>query len=213
MEDKVNEQLDPQVKMLEVVGKLNQKDHAQGHICPDVKKWISQGPYNLMQEAKKRLKNAEPSKRDFYQAMVIALEGACVFIERYGRLASRMADKSKNEGSRLEYLKIAESCYALSKSPASNFREAVQSLWFLFVILQMESNASSFSPGRADQYLYPYYIKDMRDGTISLKQALELIEALFIKFNQIVYMRNTKCAEFFAGFPIGFNIAIGGHKY
>ncbi len=212
LEDKIDEQLDPQVKMLEVVGKLNQKDHAQGHICPDVKKWLQVGPYNLMQQAKTKLKNAEPQKREFYEAMIIVLRGACRFIERYGELASQMADKAMAEGSREDYLKIAQTCYALAKSPASNFREAVQSLWFLFVILQMESNASSFSPGRADQYLYSYYAKDIEAGVLTIEEALELIEAMFIKFNQIVYMRNTKSAEFFAGFPIGFNIAIGGQN-
>ena len=74
----------------------------------------------------------------------------------------------------------------------------------------MESNASSFSPGRLDQYLYPFFIRDIKSGIIDLNSALELIEALFIKFNQIVYLRNTHSARYFAGFPIGFNITIGG---
>jgi formate C-acetyltransferase len=68
----------------------------------------------------------------------------------------------------------------------------------------MESNASSFSPGRMDQYLLQYY-KDTDPDT-----ALELIDALFVKFNQIVYMRNAHSARYFAGFPIGFNVTLGG---
>jgi pyruvate formate-lyase/glycerol dehydratase family glycyl radical enzyme len=83
-------------------------------------------------------------------------------------------------------------------------------VWFLFVILQMESNASSFSPGRLDQLLYPYFINDLKSGKITLTYAIELIDALFIKFNQIVYMRNGHSARYFAGFPIGFNITVGG---
>jgi pyruvate formate-lyase/glycerol dehydratase family glycyl radical enzyme len=67
-----------------------------------------------------------------------------------------------------------------------------------------------FSPGRLDQYLYPYFLKDIKSGIIDLNNALELIEALFIKFNQIVYMRNTNSAKYFAGFPTGFNISVGG---
>jgi formate C-acetyltransferase len=76
----------------------------------------------------------------------------------------------------------------------------------------MESNASSFSPGRMDQYLYPYYISDLKSGRIDYEKALELLDALFIKFNQIVYLRNAHSAKYFAGFPIGFNITLGGQK-
>ena len=75
-------------------------------------------------------------------------------------------------------------------------------MWFLIVLLQLESNASSFSPGRADQYLYPYYRRDMDEGRLTLEEAQEILDAAFIKFNQIVYMRNTDGAAFFAGFPI-----------
>lgn len=74
----------------------------------------------------------------------------------------------------------------------------------------MESNASSFSPGRADNYLYPFYKKDIEEGKITKQSALEIIECLWLKFNQIVYLRNQHSAKYFAGFPIGFNIAIGG---
>lgn len=74
----------------------------------------------------------------------------------------------------------------------------------------MESNASSFSPGRMDEFLYPYYKRDIHLGNIDDKKALEIIECLWLKFNEIVYLRNSHSAKFFAGFPIGFNIAIGG---
>lgn len=74
----------------------------------------------------------------------------------------------------------------------------------------MESNASSFSPGRMDQYLYPYYKEDIEKEIISEQDALEIIECLWLKFNRIVYLRNQHSAKYFAGFPIGFNIAIGG---
>jgi formate C-acetyltransferase len=105
---------------------------------------------------------------------------------------------------------VAAECIQLSENPPSTYRQAIQSVWFLFVILQMESNASSFSPGRIDQYLYPYFDKDLKKGTIDLNFAIELLDALFLKFNQIVYMRNAHSAKFFAGFPIGFNCTIGG---
>ena len=105
---------------------------------------------------------------------------------------------------------VANNCLNLTKRPPETFHEAVQSLWFLFVLLHMESNASSFSPGRMDQYLYPYYQKDIESGKISMEDALDILECLWLKFNQIVYLRNQNSAKYFAGFPIGFNIAIGG---
>ncbi|TFG58550.1 MAG: formate C-acetyltransferase/glycerol dehydratase family glycyl radical enzyme, partial [Spirochaetales bacterium] len=74
----------------------------------------------------------------------------------------------------------------------------------------MESNASSFSPGRVDQYLYPYFRKSLEPGEIDLQKALEIIESLWLGFNKIVYLRNSASAHYFAGFPIGFNIALAG---
>ena len=72
--------------------------------------------------------------------------------------------------------RVADNCLSLSQRPPKTFHEAVQSLWFLFVILHMESNASSFSPGRMDQYLYPYYEHDLKEGLISKADALEIFK-------------------------------------
>jgi pyruvate formate-lyase/glycerol dehydratase family glycyl radical enzyme len=105
---------------------------------------------------------------------------------------------------------VARICAKLSEGGAETFREAVQALWFLFALLHLESNASSFSPGRADQYLYPYLRADLDARRLGLDGALEIVEALWLKFNQVVYLRNSHSAAFFAGFPIGFNVALGG---
>ncbi len=211
LEDKIYSRLDPAVVALEPVGKLNQKDHAQGHICPDVQTWIQKGPMGLLREAEERQKSGAKASRDYYEATCIVLKAAAHFISRYAALARALAGAAEGEA-REDYLKVAQTCENLAVRPAETFHEALQSLWFLFVLLQMESNASSFSPGRADQYLYPYFRRDFDSGALALDEAQELVDALFIKFNQIVYMRNTKSAAFFAGFPIGFNIAIGGRK-
>jgi len=211
LEAKIEGDLPNDVKLLEVVGKLNQKDHAQGHICPDVKAWLQKGPSGLRAEAEQKRSAAPKSQKEFYEAVCTVLEGACRFITRYAELAASLAPNAAGD-QRAEYLRISRVCSRLASAPAGTYWEAAQSLWFLFVLLQMESNASSFSPGRADQYLYPYYRADMDAGRLTAASALELTEALFIKFNQIVYLRNRKSAEYFAGFPIGFNIAIGGQN-
>jgi formate C-acetyltransferase len=158
----------------------------------------------------KKMESAIPEKRDFYRGMAIALEGAIDFIERYADLAIRMAAEENSTENKANLEEIARICHKLTVEPPATFHEALQSLWFLFVLLHAESNASSFSPGRADQYLYPFYKRDLELGILDRHAALELIEALWLKFNQIVYLRNSSSAKYFAGFPIGFNIAVGG---
>jgi pyruvate formate-lyase/glycerol dehydratase family glycyl radical enzyme len=194
---------------IEKAVKINQKDHAQGHICPDVNEWLTSGPASLNGLVTNLCENAVNGTRDFYQAVSIVLGASCRFMNRYALLASKMA-QNENDATRLNLETISHVCRHLSQRPPSNFREAVQSVWFLFVILQMESNASSFSPGRMDQYLFDFYKNDIAAGRLTKTEALELLDALFIKFNQIVYMRNAHSAHYFAGFPIGFNITIGG---
>ncbi|MGL1892692.1 MAG: formate C-acetyltransferase/glycerol dehydratase family glycyl radical enzyme [Spirochaetaceae bacterium] len=210
LEDIIKNKIGDEISEIGKVAKINQKDHAQGHICPNTEKWLKIGPVGLKEESEIKLKTATANQLDFYRSVIIVQEGAILFMKRYGQLASKLAENPEYSDSRIGLLEISRICLKLAKSPAETFHEALQSLWFLYVILQMESNASSFSPGRADQYLYSYYQKDIESGIIEKQDALELIEALWLKFNQIVYLRNSQGAKYFAGFPIGFNIACGG---
>ena len=213
LEDVIQERYSNEINEISTVVKINQKDHAQGHICPDSKTWLAKGPQGLLEEAESYLENCPEEKKDFYKSVIITMEGAITFIERYADLANKLSNDStiaNTEERKISLIKIAENCQHISRKSPETFHEAVQLLWFLFVILQMESNASSFSPGRIDKFLYPYYKKDIDNGTITKQDALEIVESLWIKFNQIVYMRNSHSAKFFAGFPIGFNIALGG---
>jgi pyruvate formate-lyase/glycerol dehydratase family glycyl radical enzyme len=210
LEDNICLNYGKEIKSFEKVVKINQKDHAQGHICPDVVKWLKHGPAGLLKIAENKLKVSDESKKDFFTGVTLALKASSDFMIRYSELAAEMASEEWNEERRVNLNAIAMVCKNLSEKPPATFREAAQSVWFLFVILHMESNASSFSPGRMDQYLYPYFIKELKSGKIDLSGSLEIIEALFIKFNQIVYLRNSHSAKYFAGFPIGFNTVIGG---
>ncbi|WP_276903961.1 glycyl radical protein [Faecalibaculum rodentium] len=207
MEDVISQNYGPEISAMAKVVKINQKDHAQGHICPDTKLWLELGPAGLAEKAR-QAKEQHPDNPEFYDAVILVMEGARTFMRRYARLLEKTA--AENEAYRDDLLDLADICEALADRGAQTFHEAVQSLWFLFTILHMESNASSFSPGRMDQYLWPYYEKDIRKGRLTEQKALEILEALWLKFNQIVYLRNQHSAKYFAGFPIGFNIAIGG---
>lgn len=209
LEDVIKENYGEEINAIAKVVKINQKDHAQGHICPDTKTWLELGPKGVMTKAYEKLKNCDENQKEFYECTIIVLEGVCHFMMRYHDYILTMLESLEDDNKK-SLQRVADICANLASRPAQSFHEAVQSLWFLFVVLHMESNASSFSPGRMDQYLYPYYQKDIEKGIISKQEALEILECLWLKFNQIVYLRNQHSAKYFAGFPIGFNIAIGG---
>ncbi|MEI2778832.1 MAG: formate C-acetyltransferase/glycerol dehydratase family glycyl radical enzyme [Tetrasphaera sp.] len=208
LEDTLRAEQAPLLDAIARVVKINQKDHAQGHICPDVATWIAIGPAGLAARAREQLATASEETREFYECVVLVLEASQDYIGRYAALARDLATTTPEHRESLEA--VAAVCEQLRDGGARTFHEAVQALWFLFALLHLESNASSFSPGRADQYLYPYFTADVEAGRLDEAGALELIEAMWLKFNQIVYLRNAHSAAFFAGFPIGFNVAIGG---
>jgi len=210
LEDRVYGCLREDIAPIVTVVKINQKDHAQGHIIPNVRKWLAVGPAGLLEQARHFLTCCSEEQRPFYEGVATALSGCLEFLNRYGRLADEMARATDDFGERENLLEISRVCRKLAGQPPGSFREAAQSVWFLFVLLHVESNASSFSPGRLDQYLWPYLDTDLGSGSLTLDAALEILEGLWLKFNGIVYMRGADDARYFAGFPIGFNICIGG---
>ena len=230
LEDAVGREVGEEIAAMAGVVKINQTDHAQGHVCPDVAGWLRLGAAGLRDEAERKLASAErelaeaerrsamcakdpaevAKRRDFYEAVGTVMCGAQSFIRRYADLARRMAAETFGAEDRANLAEIERICSKLVDRPPETFREALQSVWFLFALLHMESNASSFSPGRIDQYLYRYFERDCAAGSLPLESALALVEALWLKFNQIVYLRNASSARYFAGFPIGFNVALGG---
>ena len=208
----------PEPVVQAVAGKvfsLNQTDHAQGHILPDVETWLRLGIGGLRERAQQaHEQGAGPAtdRRVFDEAALLALQAAEELIARYATLAQRSGEEaaSEEEGRRLK--QVAATCSWISRAPPRSFREAVQSVWFLFVLLQMESNASSFSPGRLDQYLWPYLAHDLDQGRLTLAQAQVLLEHLWLQFNSVVMLRSSASARYFAGFPIGFNVVLGGQR-
>lgn len=208
LEDIVRDRAGDEVSAISSVVKINQTDHAQGHICPNVKEWLETGPQGYIDQAKSKLGSCTPQQKEFYECVILVMQGVQKFMKRYEDLLKETAKAYPDHAQDL--MQVASICHNLQTQPAHTFHEALQSLWFLMVVLHMESNASSFSPGRLDQILYPYYQKDIDDLTLTKEDALELIECLWLKFNEIVYLRNKNSAKYFAGFPIGFNVAIGG---
>lgn len=211
LENRIYNEIGPEDERLSCVIKTNQKGRGQGHIIPDIQIWLEKGPSGLLEDVKGCLQNPRLTKKqkEFYKSAEISLNGVIRFFERYAELAEKLSESGKSMY-RKDYHTIAEICRKLETQSPDTYREALQSVWFLMVCLQMESNAASISLGRLDQYLFPWYQKDIERNVMSREEALELTECFFLKFNQIVCMRSGIEAKYFAGFPIGFNLVIGG---
>lgn len=207
---------DVQAAIQAKVFQINQTDHAQGHILPNVQEWLNEGPVGLKAKAiTARDKIAREGKltgeqAQFYEAVLICLDAASDFMQRYAALALQSLRGESSPARKHELLRIAENCRHLAFNPPRDYWQALQSVAFLFVLLEMESNASSFSPGRLDKYLLPYLRRDLETGALRPDQAQELLECLWIKFNEMVLLRSAEGARYFAGFPIGINLLVGG---
>ena len=218
LEDQAAAVIPPDVKeaMDAKVFQLNQTDHAQGHILPNVEEWLHQGPKGLLTCAEAARAEAahkgglSVEKAEFYEAAEICLAAACDFMLRYAALASDLARGESSPERARELQRIADNSRQLASGPPRDFWEALQSVAFLFVLLQIESNASSLSPGRFDQYTIPYLRRDLQAERLTLPEAQELLECLWLKFNEMVLLRSAASARYFAGFPIGFNLIVGG---
>jgi len=211
LEDTVAKRVPDEI-MVAVKGKafsLNQTDHAQGHILPDVEGWLRLGVCGLRENVE-AARRQRPDRQVFYDAALIALQAAQELMRRYAELARQLSASADDAARGAELIRIAEVCDWVSEHPPRDFREALQAMWFLFVLLQMESNASSFSPGRFDQYMLPFLARDLERGVLTLPEAQILLEYFWLKFNEIVLLRSSSSARYFAGFPIGFNLVVGG---
>ena len=166
-----------------------------------------------VKEYKASLDLTDPESIDkycFYNAVLIVLEAVRNFANRYSVLAQDLAEKELNQERKIELLEISRICSKVPYEPAETFQEAVQSVWFIQLILQIESNGHSLSYGRFDQYMYPYYDRDIKNGTIKKSEALELLTCLWIKTLTINKVRSQAHTLSSAGSPMYQNVTIAG---
>lgn len=184
-----------------------------GHVCVDYGKVLKKGFKGVITEvvcAMSKMERKDPDyikKQQFYNAVIIAYTSAINFAHRYRDKAREMASKEANSTRKAELLKIAENCDRVPENGASSFYEACQSFWFVQILLQIESSGHSISPGRFDQYMYPYL---EADKSISEKFAQELIDCVWVKFNDINKTRDEVSAQAFAGYAVFQNLCVGG---
>ena len=194
-------------------GKLNAGD---AHLAVNYERILKDGLRGYekrVKEYKASLDLTDPESIDkycFYNAVLIVLEAVRNFANRYSVLAKDLAEKELNQERKIELLEISRICSKVPYEPAETFREAVQSVWFIQLILQIESNGHSLSYGRFDQYMYPYYNRDIKNGTIKESEALELLTCLWIKTLTINKVRSQAHTLSSAGSPMYQNVTIAG---
>lgn len=194
-------------------GKLNAGD---AHLAVNYERILKDGLRGYekrVKEYKASLDLTNPESIDkycFYNAVLIVLEAVRNFANRYSVLAQDLAEKELNQERKIELLEISRICSKVPYEPAETFREAVQSVWFIQLILQIESNGHSLSYGRFDQYMYPYYNRDIKNDTIKESEALELLTCLWIKTLTINKVRSQAHTLSSAGSPMYQNVTIAG---
>lgn len=187
-----------------------------GHVTVDYAKVLRLGYRGIIKEARDALEKLSVADSDyatrsqFLNAVIISCEAACTYAARYSALAKKMAAECSEQKRRDELLKIAENCSRVPENPATSFYEASQTFWFIQMLLQMESSGHSISPGRFDQYMYPYYKMDVEKGAITIEEAQEYIDCIWVKLNDLNKCRDAASAEGFAGYSLFQNLIVGG---
>lgn len=209
MKDFINEQMTDEVKtaVKTQIFSINQTDKGQGHIIIDYPRLLENGLGQLVDEMRS-LTSRHPDNA-FYQAALLLLEASQRHILRYSALAQEMSFACSDALRREELANIAEISRTIAVERPRGFYQACQLFWYMNIILQYESNASSLSLGRFDQYMLPFYQASLQQGE-DPQFLQEILESLWIKCNDIVLLRSTSSARYFAGFPTGYTILLGG---
>lgn len=187
-----------------------------GHVCVDYGKVLKNGYRGIIAEAEGALSKLDvadsdyASRSNFLYAVIESCEAVIGYARRYGALAKELAQKESNPERKRELEEIFKNCVRVPEFGATSFYEACQSFWFIQLLLQVESSGHSISPGRFDQYMYPYYKKDIENGKITRERAQELLDCIWVKFNDINKVRDRASADGFAGYGMFQNLIVGG---
>ncbi len=149
-------------------------------------------------------------RRDFLESVATVCEAAVVFARRHAAEARRLAAAEADAARRRELLAVADICERVPQEPARTFHEALQSFWFVHLVLNLETSAHAFGPGRFDQYLYPFYRRDLASGVLTQEQAQELLDLMWVKFDEITLAKDAGESQTSSSYPDFQNLNIGG---
>lgn len=177
---------------------------------------LKKGLAGIPQVAKERLAQLNPAHPDSYdkirflEAVQIVCDAAELLAQRYAQEAERLAGLATDPKRAQELREIAKICRWVPMKPPRTFQEALQATWFCQVLLFLEENAPSYSPGRMDQYLYPFYLADLENGRLTPEGAQELIECFWLKTAEMTWLLNENSSKYFAGYMPFQNVTVGG---
>ncbi|WP_419041862.1 glycyl radical protein [Eisenbergiella tayi] len=189
-----------------------------GHVTVQYEKVLEIGLEGIIREAARELAACNVGDGDyarkhcFLEAVIMSCAAVIGYAGRYAALAKQEAEACTDKKRKEELLQIASVCERVPARGAHSFHEACQSFWFIQQLLQMESSGHSISPGRFDQYMYPYYQKDMAEGKITRDEAQELVDCIWVKLNDLNKARDAASAEGFAGYSLFQNLIVGGQN-
>ena len=187
-----------------------------GHVTVKYEEVLAIGYKGIIDKAQAELDRCQVGdgnyvkKSHFLKAVILSCQAVIEYAERYAELASQMAAECTDPARKQELLQISQNCSRVPANGAASFYEACQSFWFVQQLLQVESSGHSISPGRFDQYMYPYYKADLDKGIITRESAQELLDCIWVKLNDLNKVRDAASAEGFAGYSLFQNLIVGG---
>ncbi len=199
-----------------LVGHQVMTQMGMGHYSPSWDWLISKGMEGVIADAEAKIKTLDPTVYanldgiDFLRAIVIACEGLITYGKRHAEKARELAAQEKNAQRKQELEKIAAVCDRVPAKPARTFHEAIQFFYFIPVVNYLETKAFACSPGRFDQYMYPYYKADIEKGILTREEALELMGCTWVKLSEITYLSSNIGAKYYSGYPPFQVMSIGG---
>lgn len=218
--DRFNASMPPEIRRIHggvfFLGTSSMSGVHYGHETIDYSRLLKKGLSGIKKEAQEKLESLDLTKPEdfkkyqFLQAVIVTLDAAAAFAKRYADLASHLAAQAINMHRKKELDAIASICRRVPLNPAGSFHEALQSIWFTHIVIRNEGWGPGLGFGRLDQYLYPFYQKDLSDGIITRDTARELASLFLIKVNDLAFISSTVNIETLAGFPTMVSITLGG---
>ncbi|MEE8400074.1 MAG: pyruvate formate lyase family protein, partial [Desulfobacterales bacterium] len=187
------------------------------HFTVNYEKVLKKGLLGVKQDAEERiarldLTHAEDVKKlPFLEGVITAMEGAAEIGGRFAAKARELADRQTDATRKAELLRIAENCDEVPAHPARSFYEALQSIWFVHMMLGWEVYShGGASPGKVDRYLHPYYEADIREGRLTKASAQEMLDCWFMRYSQMFTLQGAHTARHMSNHTSGHDITIGG---
>lgn len=192
------------------------EQNGYGHTAYDIPKLLKVGLVGIKEEIKGQLEKLDLTTSDglekkiFYEGLIICCDAVITYAKRYGEKALELAKEEGKPTRKQELEKIADVCQWVPENPARDTWDAIQVVAFMQLIIQTETNGDSVCPGRLDQYLYPYYKKDIEEGRYTIGEIQELLDCLWIKLNEIIKVQASESVRIHPGFPMTPTVTIGG---